>query len=297
MKKHKKSLIVILGPTASGKSGLAFYLAKKYNGVIISADSRQIYRGMNIGTAKPSNQEKQDIKHYLIDRVYPNDEYSLADFQKDVNQIINKLPYNRLPFLVGGTGLYISSIVENYKIPPIKPNKALRNKLENKTTKQLFSFLKGLSSSSAKSIDPNNRRHLIRAIEIAQYANQKSISRNIHSYSPYNILQIGIFINRALLYKKINERVDNMIKSGLISEVKKLSNKYSWDFPAMSGIGYKQIGQYLRKEISKTEAIELIKRDTRRYAKRQMTWFRRDKRINWVENRQQAERLIKKFLK
>ncbi|MBU0707174.1 tRNA (adenosine(37)-N6)-dimethylallyltransferase MiaA [Patescibacteria group bacterium] len=292
-----KKLIVILGPTASGKSSYAIYLAKLYNGVIISADSRQIYKEMNIGTAKPNRIEQKGIKHFLINHIKPNESYSLANFQNDVHKTINDLPDSKLPFLVGGTGLYISSIVDGYFIPRVKPNKILRRKLEQKTTKQLSAYLKRLAPRSTHSIDLNNRRYLIRAIEIAKDAHIDVVKKKKRDNSLYDVLQIGIQINRDELYKKINDRVDQMIKRGLVAEVKKLSQKYSWDLPAMSGIGYKQIGQYLRGEISKDKAVELIKRDTRHYAKRQLTWFRKDKSICWVNNQQQAQALIKNHLK
>ncbi len=290
-----KKLLVILGPTASGKSELALYLAKKYNGIIISADSRQIYKEMNIGTAKPSSAELKYVKHYLINIVKPSQKYTLADFQKDFYKTIKKIPANKLPILVGGTGLYISSIIEGYSLPKVKPDIALRKILNKKTTAQLLAQLKRLDPNSAKKINPHNKRYLIRAIEIAKSTKGKS---RINNQTPaFDVLQLGLKIDRDVLYKRINGRVDNMINKGLIAEAKKLAKKYSWNLPAMSGIGYKQIGLFLRDKLSKQEAIDLIKRDTRHYAKRQLTWFRRDKNIHWITNRNQANRLTKQFLK
>ncbi|MDD5567004.1 MAG: tRNA (adenosine(37)-N6)-dimethylallyltransferase MiaA [Patescibacteria group bacterium] len=294
----KQKIVVILGPTASGKSALALKLARKFQGAIISADSRQLYQGLNIGTAKPTRREMNLVPHFLIDRVKPNKEYTAANFKDDALSILKKLNDKKItPFVVGGAGLYISMIVNGLNIPAIKPNHTFRKILENKSVKQLAVLLKRLAPKTARSIDHNNKRRLIRAIEIAKTTGQEPIDLQKKVSLPFEILQIGMKIDRAKLYQRINQRVDSMIRAGLIAEARQLAKKYSWKLPALSGIGYKQIGQYLRGEISKEKAIELIKRDTRHYAKRQITWFKRDKNIRWINSSRIAENLVNRFLK
>lgn len=327
----KPKLVVILGPTASGKSSLAVDLAKKYNGYIISADSRQIYKETNISTAKITKQEKKGVKHFMLDISDPKKSFSVAEFKKQVLEIIqensNQLPFpprqslpkgtltrslqpsrqsplrrdsavtgNKIPFLVGGTGLYISAIVDNLQIPEVKPNFKLRTKLDEKNIHELLEQLKKLDPKIIKIIDKKNKRKIIRALEYCLTTKNKFSQAQKTGKPLFDVLQIGIETSRKKLYQKINLRVDQMIKQGLVDEVKKLSKKYGWDTTAMSGIGTKQIGMCLCNEISLEDAIELIKRDTRHYAKRQMTWFKRDQRINWVENKNQAEKLIINFL-
>jgi tRNA dimethylallyltransferase len=307
-------LIVVLGPTASGKTELALKLAKKFNGEIISADSRQIYKEMNIGTNKcsinykPSTNHKlqkttsyQDIPHYMINIVNPDKEFSVAIYKKLVIKIIKNIQkQGKLPFLVGGTGLYISSVIDNFKIPEVLPNKKIRIKIENEIKKygleKIYQKLLKLNPAAKKFIQKNNARRIIRALEIC-FSKGKFFSQQRQKNKPlFNVLQLGIKISREKLYKKINQRVEQMIKKGLVEEVVKLAKKYNWNLPSMSGIGYKQIGMCLRNEIDLNTAIELIKRDTRRYARRQMTWFKKDKRIHWISNQKQAEKLINQII-
>lgn len=310
MKKNLPKLIVILGPTASGKSGLAIKLAKKFNGEIISADSRQVYKNMNIGTAKIEADKRgsqrgqtriisQGIPHYMIDVVRPNEILSLAQYKDMAVKLINSISKKgKTPFLVGGTGLYISAIRDNWLIPKIGPNKKLRRELESKTNQWLFNKLNKLDPTTAERIDPENKRRLVRALEVCLGSSRLFSEERKRGEPLFDILEIGVKLSRRELYQRINQRVDLMIKQGLVEEVKKLVKKgYKWNLPAMSGIGYRQIGQYSRNEISLVEAIDLIKRDTRRYAKRQMTWFRRDKRIKWVKDYNAANKLVGKFLK
>jgi tRNA dimethylallyltransferase len=301
-------LIVILGPTASGKSSLAIKLAKKFNGEIISADSRQIYRGMDIGTAKIKCQMSnvkcqvsgvrcQHIPHHLIDIINPDQEFTVAEYKKRAIRIIKDIQRRgKIPFLVGGTGLYIKAIVDNLKIPKVAPNKALRNKLNKKSSQELIKELKKLDPEAAASLDPANKRRLIRALEVCLATKKPFSKQQIKGKPLFDVLQIGLSLPREKLYKKINQRVDQMIKAGLIDEVKSLGKKYSWDLPSMSGIGYRQIGLYLQGKIDLSTAIELIKRDSRRYARRQMTWFKQDKRIHWLKKKQEIEKLIKEFI-
>ena len=302
---NKKSpLIVILGPTASGKTELALRLAKKFSGFIISADSRQIYQGMDIGTSKPEGEIKkikgekiffvQGIPHFMIDIIPPDQEFTLADYQKQAYKILTTK--YQLPFLVGGTGLYISAIVDNYKLPQGKVDKKLRQELNQQTKEDLLKKLKQLDPSTYLVIDKNNKRRLVRALEYV-ITNRQSFSQAQKKGSPlFNALQLGIKIDRDKLYKRIDLRVEQMIKAGLIYEVKKLLKKYPADLPAFDSIGYREIIDYLQGKITLDKAISLIKQNTRRYAKRQLTWFKRDKRIKWIENYKQAEKLINDIL-
>ena len=307
-----KPLIVILGPTASGKSEMALELAKSFNGEIISADSRQIYKGMDIATAKPYLGRRKKLKgkgskkaviingipHYLINIIEPNKDFSVAEYRNLVLKIIKDIhSRGKVPFLVGGTGFYISSITENLELPQIPPNKKLRKKLEKLTTRQLFSKLKKIDPKKAKIIDAKNPHRLIRAIEIAMGAKKTAAVKTEKLKPELDILRIGIDIPRERLYKKIDQRVEKMIKQGLVQETKKLAGKYSWKLPSMSGIGYKQMGMYLRSEITLPEAKELMKFATHAYARRQMTWFRKDRSIRWADSHSKAKRLIKSFLK
>ena len=292
-----KKLIVILGPTASGKSDLAIKLAKKFNGEIISADSRQIYKEMNIGTAKVTKKEMDNIPHYLINIINPNQEFTLAKYKKLAVKIIKDIQKrNKLPFLVGGTGLYIQSIVDNLQIPEVVPDKKLRDKLENQTNQKLYNQLKKLDPESLKVININNKRRMIRALEVC-LSTKKSFSQQRKKGKPlFNILQIGIKPNKKTLERKINQRADKMIQAGLIEEVKNLIKKYGHKPYSMSGIGYKEIISYLEKKISLDKAKELIKIHTRQYARRQMSWFRRDKKIKWIKTYLEAKKIIRDFI-
>lgn len=333
MQKSSK-LIVILGPTASGKTEITIQLAKKFNGEIVSADSRTIYKWMDIGTAKSlrdlkikkyknikiikqSGYYSGGVRHHLIDIVRPYEEFTLADFKKRALQAIKSIiRRGKTPFLVGGTGLYIQSIVDNLEIPEIPPDKKLRNRLEKKTEKQLFTELKKLDSESAEQIGENKRK-LIRALEVCLKTGKKfseltkkgellfsAKGGSASGEDILQILQIGISHPREELYRRINLRAQKMIDAGLIEEVKSIVNKLRkkmsvrkiWQLSSMSGIGYKQIGMYLRKEVNLDEAIRILQRDTRHYAKRQISWFKRDKRIKWIKDIKKIESVIKKFL-
>jgi len=286
---ENKKLIIILGPTASGKSDLAIKLAKKFNGQIISADSRQIYKEMNIGTAKVTKKEMQGIPHYLIDIINPDQEYTLAQYKKQAIKIIKEIQKkNKLPFLVGGTGLYIQSIVDNLQIPEVKPNKKLRDQLENKTNQELYNQLKKIDPQALKVIDINNKRRLIRALEVCLITGQKFSQQKTKGPKLFEILQIGLKPDNKILDQRINQRTEQMIEAGLIKEVEGLIKKYGTKPYSMSGIGY--------KEALLDNAKELIKIHTRQYARRQMSWFRRDKRIHWVKTYSEAEKLINDFL-
>jgi len=282
-----KPLIVILGATASGKNNLALKLAQKFNGELVCADSRQVYQGLDIGTNKSEGR--------LVDIAKPGEEFSLADYKKIAVQTIKNIQkQGKIPFLVGGTGLYIQAIVDNLAIPKVKPNKAWRKNLEKQSLKKLFQKLKKIDPLAAKEIDAQNKRRLVRALEVC-LSGQK-FSQRTKEKPLFNVLQIGLGLPKETLRKRINRRVDQMLKRGLVKEVKKLAKKYSWQTQAMSGIGYQEFKDYFLGKQPLTKTIELIKLHTQQYAKRQMTWFRKDKRINWISNYKEAEKLLRKFL-
>jgi len=294
---HNK-LIVILGPTASGKSELSIELAKKFNGEVVSADSRQIYQEMNIGTAKVTKREMNNISHYLIDIIKPDQEFTLAQFKQKAIRIIKDIQKRgKIPFLVGGTGLYIQSIVDNLDIPDVKPNKKLRDGLEKLSNQELLSQLKKLDPDTANSIDFHNKRRLIRALEVCLITKKPFSKQKKKGKKLFDTLQIGISLDKKTLEQRISQRADKMIKKGLIKEVGNLLIRYKTSLPSLNSIGYTEIIQYLENKISLDQAKSLINQHSLQYAKRQITWFKRDKRIHWIQNENQAEKLIKNFLK
>jgi tRNA dimethylallyltransferase len=284
-----------LGPTASGKSDLAIKIAKLSNGEIISADSRQIYKGMDIGTAKPI---KNNL-HHLLDLINPDKHFSAAQYKelayKTIKDIQNR---GKLPILCGGTGLYISSIIENWQFPKVPPQEKLRKELEKKSAQQLFKIYQKLDPQGIKFIDKNNKRRLIRAIEVCK-ADNKPFSEQRKSNKPlFDTLIIGIKLPKEELKKRIALRIKKMIKMGLETEVKTLAKKYKW-IPALQTIGYQEWKEYFNKninKINKKEVQNLIELHTIQYSKRQMTWFKKMKNVNWVTNQKEAIRLTKLFL-
>jgi len=276
---------------------LAIKLAQRFDGEIVSADSRQIYKDMNIGTAKPTKKEMSNIPHYLINIIKPDQEFTLAQYKKQTIKIIKDIQKRgKLPFLVGGTGLYIKAVVDNLQIPEVKPNKKLRGKLEKLTNQELFKQLKKIDPVSAAAIDRQNKRRLIRALEVCLITKKPFSEQRKKGRTLFDVLQIGLKSDKENLEKRISQRAEKMIKAGLTEEVKKLAKKYSTDLPSMSGIGYQEIIPYLRDKITIEQAKELISQHTRQYARRQMTWFKKDKRIHWIKNYSQADKLIRKFL-
>lgn len=292
-----KKLIVILGPTASGKSEIAIKLAKKFNGEIVSADSRQIYRGLDIGTAKPTKKMMEIVKHHLINIKKPNQIYTVWQYKKEAIEKINKIiKKGKVPFLVGGTGLYIKAVVDNLEIPQVTPDWELRKRLELKIKikglKQLYHELIKIDPEAAYIIDSNNPRRIIRALEVA-IKTKKPFSQQRKRGKPlFEVLEIGLGLNK----ERIKKRIDKMIKTGLVKEVKNLIKIYDKNLPIFDAIGYREIIDYLNEKISLSETIERIKKNTWRYAKRQMTWFKKNKRIKWIKNQKEAEKLIKRFL-
>ena len=275
-------LIVILGPTASGKTGLAIKLAKKFNGEIVSADSRQVYKGMNIGTAKPTKKEMQGIPHYLLDVASPKRKFTVAQYRKLALEVINKIfKKDKLPILCGGTGFYIRAVVDGVTIPGVKPDWALRSDLNKLSTEELFKTLKKLDPQRAKTIERKNPRRLIRAIEIClKIGKVPSLKFNP---LPYPVLMIGIKRPKKELKKRIKKRFFDWLKRGLILEVMKL-RKMGISFKRIEdfGIHYRIIAQYLQNKIGDKEMIENSIKEIQNYAKRQMTWFQKDKRIHWI---------------
>src|SRR3990167_5337205 len=277
-----RKIIVILGPTASGKSALAVKMAKKINGEIISADSRQVYKGLDIGSGKITKKEMGGIPHYCLDIVSPKKIFTVIDFKKCADKAIEKIfAKNKIPIIVGGTGLYIQAIVNNIVLPEVKPNWKLRKELEKKTTEEMFDLLKKLDPRRAKNIDPKNPRRLIRAIEIAKALGKVP---NLEAKLPsYNISQIGVKLPDEILKKNIEKRIKKMLKGGLVTETKKLRKSgLSWKRIYELGFEYKYPALFLRGEISKDEMLAKMLTENWQYAKRQMTWFKRDKRIKWA---------------
>jgi len=295
----KKKIIIVLGATATGKSDLAIDLAKIFNGEIISADSRQIYRGMNIGSNKITKQEQQNIKHHLLDIVNPDKIFTLYDWQKLTFKLIKEiLAKNKLPIIAGGTGLYISSIVQNYQIPAT--DLKLRKKLSKQSLTELIRQLKELDPSILKQIDQKNKLKVVRALEYTLSFKENFIEKQKTNECPYDFLIFEIKMDRQMLYKKIDQRVEQMIKQGLLKEVKRIYKKYpDKSLPALNGIGYKEIISYLDKEITLSQAIDLIQKNTRHYTKRQLTWFRRMEKqglkIHAHKNILDTKKIIKEF--
>ena len=292
-----QKVIVICGPTASGKTKLSIELAKKINGEIVSCDSMQIYKDMNIGTAKPTFEEMQGIKHYLIDFISPDKRYSVAEYkidaEKAIEEILNK---GKIPIVVGGTGLYIDTIIYGIEYPKIEFDDKYRKELEEREKKEglikLYEEAKQIDEEAIKKISPNDKKRILRILEIyhatgKNKTEQEIISREKGPKFDYKVFAINM--DREKLYERINKRVDIMIDNGLIDEVKKLLNKYK-EFPtAMQGLGYKEVKEYLENKISKEEMIEKIKQESRRYAKRQITWFKKNKQTIWINGLNKIE--------
>jgi len=309
---NNNKLIVILGPTASGKTGMSIKLAKKFNGEIVSADSRQVYRGLDVGSGKVTKKEMQGIPHHLLDVTNPKKRFSVAQYQKLAQKAISKIQNkNKIPFLVGGTGFYIQSIVNSIILPEVKPNWKLRAKLEKKSNQELFLILEKLDPIRAQNIDKQNPRRLLRALEIV-ISTGSAVPTLSHIEKPneFDILQIGIKKDKIELAKLINKRLlvrlkpvrnashsDASENNTMINEVKKLHKQgISWKRFEELGLEYKFVAQFLQNKITHQEMKQKIQIESEHFAKRQMTWFLRDKRIIWIKNYKQAEKLIKKFL-
>lgn len=303
---EKPKVIVIGGPTASGKTGLGVQLAKRINGEVVSADSMQIYKDMNIGTAKATIEEMEGIKHYLLDFVSPDERYSVADFKRDAEEKIEEiLAKGKVPIVVGGTGLYIDTLVYGIEYPEIEFDEDYRNELmERAETDEglagLYEEAKRLDSEAASKISINDRKRITRILEIykATGKNKTEMERISRLNGPkYDYKVFAIDMDREKLYDRINLRVDLMIKDGLVDEVRKIVAKYNKFPTAMQGLGYKEVVEYLNNEVTYEEMVEKIKQETRRYAKRQLTWFRKNKDVVWLDGLLQKEKNIDIILK
>ena len=295
MKQEKidKKVIAIVGPTASGKTSLAVEIAKLLDTEIISADSRQIFKEFNIAVAKPSQEEMQDIKHNLVGIINPDEEYTVANFADDARKIMQNLySKNKTPVVVGGTGLYFRILLENFDIPKVPPNKELREKLHDIAQKQgneaVHKILYELDEKLAKDMHPNNTVKIIRAIEVSKMLGiPMSEAQKIKKEPEFDVLWFGLgHLNgddRQFLYDRTDARVDTMLKNGLESEARHLFEKYGKISSLMHTIGYQEFEEYFENKISYETAIEKIKQNTRRYAKRQLTWFRKNEQIHWLD--------------
>ena len=279
---NKIKVIAVVGPTASGKTSYSIELAKNIGGEIISADSRLIYKYMNIGTAKPTVQEMGNIPHYMIDLIEPVDDYSAGLYKQQASLCIKQITdKGKTPIIVGGTGLYIDTLLRGYNMPQIAPDIEFRKYLEQFDNDELHKKLKKSDNDSAIKIEINDRKKIIRALEIIKNTNQKLDNVRNLSDSNYEVEWIGRNYQRDELYERINNRVDTMIKNGLVEETRQLLNKYGKAYNIINTIGYREICKYLDNQLSLDEAVELLKKNTRNYAKRQLTWFRKFDDIKW----------------
>ena len=289
---NKPKVIVICGPTASGKTALSIELAKKINGEIISCDSMQIYKYMDIGTAKPTLEEQKEVKHHLIDFVEPNQRYSVAEYKKDAEKSIEEiLSKGKTPIIVGGTGLYVDSLIYGIEYPEIELDeeyrKQLEKEIEEKGLESLYNKAKEIDSKAMEKISPNDKKRIMRVVEIYKATGKTKTEQEIESRThevKYDYRVFAIKMDREKLYERINKRVDMMIEKGLIEEVQNILKKYDKFPTAMQGLGYKEAVEYLEGKKTKEEMIDKIKMQTRRYAKRQITWFKKNKQTVWIEN-------------
>ncbi|MBE7036810.1 MAG: tRNA (adenosine(37)-N6)-dimethylallyltransferase MiaA [Ruminococcaceae bacterium] len=284
-------IVVVAGPTASGKTAIAVQLAQHFGGEVVSADSIQIYKELNIASAKPSVEEMQGIPHHMLDFVSPFDRFSVAEYVKQAKVCIDGiLDRGHLPIIAGGTGLYISSLVDNVEFAESEMDTAVRDRLwqeaEEKGIEILYDRLLTIAPKAAANIHPNNQKRVIRALEIFETTGMTLTEQNERSKlnpSPYDPFMVMLCPPRELLYERIEKRVDNMVAEGLFEEAKALKEMgLSKELQSMQGIGYKEVFDYLNGDVSREECIEEIKKATRRYAKRQLTWFRRDERYLWI---------------
>ena len=283
-------MIAIVGPTAVGKSELALHLAQYFPLEIISADSRQVYRYMDIGTNKPSPAERAVVPHHVVDVADPDEDFSLATYHKLASEALKAIRQKgKLPLLVGGSGLYVWSLMEGWKIPEVPADREMRRRLESRAEQDngqsLYQELQNIDPAAAAKIDPRNVRRVVRALEI-YYATGERPSQLQRKEKPgFSVLVIGLTQERSELYRRIDERSDKMIQRGLVEEVEQLFRKgYSPSLPSMSGIGYRQMGQFLRGDMTLPEAIDKIKYETHRLARHQYAWFRlSDSRIRWFD--------------
>ncbi len=297
-----EKLVVIIGPTSVGKTGVGIELAKRHQGEVISGDSMQIYRGLDIGTAKATEAEMDGVVHHLIDILDVREDFSAAMFKELSAPIISRLNQNgQLPIVVGGTGLYIQSLIDNYNFVSTAGSDAFRAEMQQVMDREgsagLYRQLCDIDPDSAVKIHPNDQKRIIRALEVFHLTAGNKLSESGKGISPYNLLYIGLTMDRKTLYENINKRVDIMIDKGLVEEARYL---YELNLPAdtraMQSIGYKELFPYFQGEMSLDACVEILKQSTRRFAKRQLTWFRRDPRILWFEvDQMDRQQLLQKI--
>ena len=289
----KPKVVVIVGPTASGKTALSIELAKRINGEIISSDSMQIYKDMDIGTAKVTKEEAEGIKHYLVDCVSPDERYTVSDFKKDAEKAIEEiLEKGKTPIVVGGTGLYVNSLIYGIEYQDMNFDEKYRNELMEKAEteeglKELWVEANKIDPEAMLKISPNDKKRIVRVLEIFKATGKTKTEQEILSRQngvKYDYKVFGITMERGKLYSRINLRVDLMIEKGLEEEVKSLVNKYTKFPTAMQGLGYKEVVEYFEGNLTREEMIDKIKQESRRYAKRQLTWFRKNKETIWLDS-------------
>lgn len=296
---QQQRVLAIIGPTAVGKTELSLRVAESLGAEIVSADSMQVYRGMDIGTAKPTRQEQQRVRHHLIDVVDPDQAFNVADYVALAETTLAALD-NRavIPILTGGTGLYVDALLEGFLFPDSAADPEVRAELEERAETDpagLFTELERVDPKSAARIHPNDLRRIIRALEVYRRTGEpiSLLQRKAAEQKrPYRPIYIGLTRKRQELYERINRRVEIMIEDGLISEVKQLLQTYPEQPTALQALGYKEIARYLQRRLTLAEAIELLQRDTRRYAKRQLSWFKRNKDIHWLDRSKLSDREI-----
>lgn len=299
--------MAVVGPTASGKTSLGIELAREFDGEIVSADSRQLYRGTSVCTDIPEGKWRKidgrnaytvrKVPHYLMNSDSPAKPVSLAEYRRRAVWRLKEIASRgKLPILVGGSGLYVKAVVDNYDIPSVPADHAWRDSIAEKSTEELYERLNDLDPDYADRISPNNRRYIIRALEVAEKTG-KTFSQLQQASDPlFDWLQLGVSSPRDVLYRKIDNRMDQMVDAGLLQETRRLAQKYGWDAHIMSSLGYNQLKRHLVGDLDLEQALELMKKETRHYAKRQLTWLRRDKRIKWVENAVEAKKTVRKWL-
>lgn len=298
----KPKVIAVVGPTASGKSALAIKIAQRFNGEVVSADSRQIYRGMDIGTAKPDAAQLTAVPHHLLDIINPDEDYTVADYKRDAQKVMKDiLGHGKLPVMAGGTGLYVRASLENLDIPRVSGDPELRAKLEKEIAEKGLSAvaerLIALDPEAAYIVDLKNPRRVVRALEVALLTGAPFTAQRKKAERLFDVLTVGLNPPAEILRKRIDDRVDQMIADGLVEEVTALIKKYGAKQTAFEAIGYREIVEHLSGTLSLDAAAAEIKINTWHYAKRQLTWFRKDKTVHWIENADEASALVEDFLR
>lgn len=290
MEKDKETVVAIVGPTAVGKTSLSLALATHFDGEIISGDSMQIYQGMDIATAKASKEEQQVVPHHLIDILAPDASYSVADFKQAVEEKVAEIHRrDKLPILVGGTGLYIDAFIRNYQLADVNRDVSyeenIKQAIATEGVQAVYQRLETVDPKTAATIHPNNERRLIRALEVYDRTGKtmSDLREEQAANAPYHVVLIGLEMERDILYQRINQRVEEMIENGLVEEARHFYNRGFKTAQSMKAIGYKELIPYFEGALSLAEAVELLKRNSRRYAKRQYTWFRNKMDVSWYQ--------------